>query len=154
MSEPGRRRRFCLFGCPDLGAPMHSFPHPERKPELFRTWLSIVGDRLKETDPLKIYKNKKICDHHFTPDQKVACHRLINKAVPSVNFEGVTMSSCSLEIEHNYPLPNIGNRNTANLFQENRPNDEELKERLHPTQHPSTSQTSFDKGTYLFLFSV
>ncbi|XP_063630320.1 uncharacterized protein LOC134801631 [Cydia splendana] len=119
MSESGRIKRYCVFGCDDLGAPMHSFPHPVRRPELFRTWLSIVGDRFKETDPLKIYRNKKICGHHFTSDQKVACHRLMYEAVPSVNLEAaVSKSSCILEIEHNYCIPNS--------FQQNQSNNKEL----------------------------
>lgn len=67
---------------------MHSFPHPQRRSDLFQTWVSIVGDKLKENDPWRIYKNKKVCDHHFTLDQKVACHRLIVNAVPSVNLNG------------------------------------------------------------------
>ncbi|XP_048002411.1 uncharacterized protein LOC125238954 [Leguminivora glycinivorella] len=124
-----------------MGAPMHGFPHPERNAELFDSWQSIVGHKVKETDPLKIYKNKKICDYHFTPEQKVACHRLIYKAVPSVNFEGVFISPSSINIEHNYCLPNIGIK--ENLLQQN---NEDISERLHPAEVPSSSKTASDTG--------
>lgn len=66
---------------------LHQFPHPERRPELFAAWVSAVGDKLKEKDKTKIFKNKRICDHHFDPAQKTTCSRLIWSAIPTVNLK-------------------------------------------------------------------
>ncbi|KAI8440821.1 hypothetical protein MSG28_009133 [Choristoneura fumiferana] len=66
--------------------PLHRFPHPTRKPDLFNAWMSVVGDKLQETDQIKIYKSKRLCDHHFDPNDKISIDRIKPSAIPSVNL--------------------------------------------------------------------
>ncbi|XP_045492375.1 uncharacterized protein LOC123691836 [Colias croceus] len=103
-----RRKVYCVFGCSEMGAYMHRFPHPTRRPELFTTWMSIVGERLKDLEPDKIYRNKRVCDYHFKPEHKVSCHRLLNLSVPSINLNGIFPSvSTAVNMEHNYSQPRM-----------------------------------------------
>lgn len=69
-----------------FGVPLHRFPNPEKHPDLFANWVSIIGDKLKETDQKKIYSNKRVCDHHFDPIHKVSEKHLKPATVPSVNL--------------------------------------------------------------------
>jgi hypothetical protein len=48
--------------------------------------VSAVGDKLKETDRMKIYKSKRLCDHHFDPSDKMSVDRIKPSAIPSVNL--------------------------------------------------------------------
>lgn len=66
--------------------PIHRFPHPNKKPELFNAWVSVVGDKLKEKDIMKIYKSKRVCDHHFHSLDKMSKDRIKPSAIPSVNL--------------------------------------------------------------------
>ncbi|CAH2071700.1 unnamed protein product, partial [Iphiclides podalirius] len=60
MSEPPKK--YCILGCDALvahGVPQHRFPNPEKRRDLFTAWVSAIGDKHIETDPKKIYANKR-----------------------------------------------------------------------------------------------
>ncbi|CAG4983882.1 unnamed protein product [Parnassius apollo] len=105
------------------GAYMHRFPHPERRSELYKRWISIVGKKLSEMDPLTVYNNKRICDYHFKTEHKTSGHRLIFTAVPSLYLNGVTKSpNISVQLECNYCIPRMYNNvNVANIPTEKLP---------------------------------
>ncbi|KAI8425763.1 hypothetical protein MSG28_011546 [Choristoneura fumiferana] len=86
--------------------PMHQFPHPVKRPELFAAWMLVVGDKLRQTDHMKIYKYKRICDNHFDPTQKTSCSRLIRSAIPNTNLKRLQLSVAAMvDIDHNYSYP-------------------------------------------------
>ncbi|KAI8432595.1 hypothetical protein MSG28_013582 [Choristoneura fumiferana] len=103
------RKRFCIFGCDSLvvhGANLHRFPNPEKRPDLFAAWVSAAGDYLKEKDPKKVFKNKRICDHHFNPTTKTTGGRLIWSAIPTINLHRVQQSIATVvEADHSYCGP-------------------------------------------------
>ncbi|XP_049881683.1 uncharacterized protein LOC126377819 isoform X13 [Pectinophora gossypiella] len=102
------RKVYCVFGCAELGAYMHRFPHPERRAKMLSVWIQVVGAKLRETDPWRIHKNKKVCDYHFKTEHKVASHRLSAAAVPFLHLNGIFSSPViEMELEHNYCLPRM-----------------------------------------------
>lgn len=68
------------------GVPLHKFPNPDKRSDLFAAWIAAVSGTLVETDWKKIYKNKRICDHHFDPKFKITGRRLVSSAIPTVNL--------------------------------------------------------------------
>lgn len=81
------------------GVIVHRFPHPSRKPELLSEWINIVGTHLTETDPIKIYNNKRVCDRHFKPEHKTSGHHLIWTAKPTLNLGGEFFSLLPIGIK-------------------------------------------------------
>ncbi|CAG9792139.1 unnamed protein product [Diatraea saccharalis] len=64
----GVQKKNCIFGCDSLAiqnVPLHRFPNPDMRPALFTAWVTAVGENIGENKTQKIYKNKRICDHHF-----------------------------------------------------------------------------------------
>ncbi|XP_073958535.1 uncharacterized protein [Choristoneura fumiferana] len=100
------RRKFCVFGCDGIHhicIPIHRFPHPVKRPELFAAWMSVVGDKLPQIDHMKIYNSKRICDNHFDPTLKIGSSRLIWSAIPNTNLKCVRLSIAAIvDIDHNY----------------------------------------------------
>ncbi|RVE48224.1 hypothetical protein evm_007081 [Chilo suppressalis] len=125
----GIPKKYCIFGCDSLSiqnVPLHRFPNPQKRFELFTSWVSAVRENLSEHNPEKIYKNKRICDHHFDPKFKTTGGRLIWSAVPTI-LERVQRSLAILvDIEHDYcrprreimhstPLMDVTNMHTGNV---------------------------------------
>ncbi|CAG9790684.1 unnamed protein product [Diatraea saccharalis] len=101
----GVQKKYCIFGCDSLAihnVPFHRFPNPDKRPELFTAWVSAVSVNIGENNPQKIYKNKRICDHHFETKFKTTGGRLVWSAVPTI-FDRVKLSiNIVVDIEHNY----------------------------------------------------
>ncbi|CAH2069256.1 unnamed protein product, partial [Iphiclides podalirius] len=103
------QKKYCIFGCDALvahGVPLHRFPNPEKRRDLFTAWVSSVGEKLTETDPKKIYSNKRLCDNHFDLKCKTTGGRLIWSAIPTINLNRVQQSLRTfVETDHSYCGP-------------------------------------------------
>ncbi|XP_063542783.1 uncharacterized protein LOC134751369 isoform X2 [Cydia strobilella] len=89
-----------------FGVPAHRFPHPEKHPDLFASWVSVIGEKLKYSDCIKIYKNKRVCDQHFHPKHKMSGRRLKMSAIPSVNLHRIRQNSSTfVQADHCYTHP-------------------------------------------------
>ncbi|CAH2062015.1 unnamed protein product, partial [Iphiclides podalirius] len=80
----------CLFGCVTTGVPIHSFPNPNKKPELFKKWVDLAVEygveSVRGMTHEKIYKSKKVCDKHFSEYVKNRYNRLNNLAIPTLHL--------------------------------------------------------------------
>jgi hypothetical protein len=36
----------------EQGVPLHRFPHPNNRPDLFAAWVAAAGGKLQESDPM------------------------------------------------------------------------------------------------------
>ncbi|KAL0822538.1 hypothetical protein ABMA28_004585 [Loxostege sticticalis] len=79
--------RRCALGCPPSGTRMHCFPDPEKYPDKFLTWANLAGVKLETASEKEYYHiNKRICDIHFTPEDKNRYNRLNALAVPTLHL--------------------------------------------------------------------
>ncbi|CAH2100578.1 unnamed protein product [Euphydryas editha] len=74
----------CVFGCVTKGVSIHNFPNPSKFPERFRQWVNLVGAPLFGISDAEIYKKYKVCDVHFTNEDRNRNKRLNAIAVPSL----------------------------------------------------------------------
>lgn len=68
------------------GIPLHGFPHPVRKPDLFVEWCMITG--IQQTNQMHTYVNRRVCSRHFLPEQVTSGHRLIQSVRPTLHLQG------------------------------------------------------------------
>ncbi|CAK1593047.1 unnamed protein product [Parnassius mnemosyne] len=78
--------KLCSFGCAPSGFPMHRFPNAFKFPEPFKAWVNLVGGKLESASDYEYYRNKLICDIHFTPEDRVRNNRLKAYAIPSLHL--------------------------------------------------------------------
>ncbi|KAG6460295.1 hypothetical protein O3G_MSEX011896 [Manduca sexta] len=72
----------CVFGCPTDGISLHNFPNPRRFPEQFQKWIELVGEPVEDLTPDEIFGKKKVCNLHFTIDDRNRNNRLNAIATP------------------------------------------------------------------------
>ncbi|CAH2086827.1 unnamed protein product [Euphydryas editha] len=80
--------RRCAFGCKPSDVPMHRFPNLIKFPEIFQSWVSLVGGKLESTSDYEYYKDKRICDIHFTDKDRAGNNRICKESIPSLHIPG------------------------------------------------------------------
>ncbi|CAG4981338.1 unnamed protein product [Colias eurytheme] len=65
---------------------MHRFPDCVKYPERFMAWVALVGGILQSESDYEHYKNKRICDVHFSEKDKNRNNRLNALAIPTLNL--------------------------------------------------------------------
>ncbi|KAL4719726.1 hypothetical protein ACJJTC_004658 [Scirpophaga incertulas] len=76
----------CVFGCRATDVVMHVFPNPNKFPERFKSWVSLVGGDLQMLTDSEIYEKKRICDIHFSDNHRNRFKRLSVLAIPSLHL--------------------------------------------------------------------
>ncbi|XP_045447971.1 uncharacterized protein LOC123656312 [Melitaea cinxia] len=77
----------CVLGCVrNEGSSLHRFPNFTKFPEQFKAWVFIVGGKLERPEDHLKYKNKRVCDIHFTSKDRNRNNRLSALAVPSLHL--------------------------------------------------------------------
>ncbi|GJQ84059.1 hypothetical protein Trydic_g10519 [Trypoxylus dichotomus] len=57
----------CVPNCTDKQEVRHRFPYLDEK--IYDEWLRRIGNPLlKEEDPIKVHRNRRICGRHFRKD--------------------------------------------------------------------------------------
>lgn len=67
---------------------LHVFPNPDKFPDRFKAWLKIVGGKPETLSDYEFYKKMRICDIHFTYEQRNRFKRLNALAVPCLHLPG------------------------------------------------------------------
>ncbi|XP_047039821.1 uncharacterized protein LOC124644475 isoform X17 [Helicoverpa zea] len=76
----------CTLGCKSTDVPLHIFPNPIKFPDRFKTWVNLVGGKLEAPSDYEFYKKQRLCDIHFSIEQKNRFKRLNALAVPSLHL--------------------------------------------------------------------
>ncbi|XP_063377505.1 uncharacterized protein LOC134664690 [Cydia fagiglandana] len=98
------------------GTITHRFPNPDKYPEQFKSWVTLVGGKLEKSSDYEYHKKRIICDKHFKNADKNRNHRLNRLAVPSLHLPEQRHVD-NLEISH-ATQPNINEQaSTSNLQQ-------------------------------------
>ncbi|XP_047039811.1 uncharacterized protein LOC124644475 isoform X11 [Helicoverpa zea] len=71
---------------PLTDVPLHIFPNPIKFPDRFKTWVNLVGGKLEAPSDYEFYKKQRLCDIHFSIEQKNRFKRLNALAVPSLHL--------------------------------------------------------------------
>lgn len=59
-------RTCSVYDCEDKLSSRHSFPNPDKYPEVFHKWLRACGNKeLLRLSSQAIYKSRKVCHIHF-----------------------------------------------------------------------------------------
>ncbi|PZC70980.1 hypothetical protein B5X24_HaOG214498, partial [Helicoverpa armigera] len=80
----------CTLGCKSTDVPLHIFPNPIKFPDRFKTWVNLVGGKLEAPSDYEFYKKQRLCDIHFSIEQKNRFKRLNALAVPSLHLPGTS----------------------------------------------------------------
>lgn len=67
---------------------MHRFPNFKKFPEVFKTWVYLVGGKLESASDYDRYKELRVCDIHFTDRDRRGVDRLFKEAIPSLHVPG------------------------------------------------------------------
>ncbi|XP_028033497.1 uncharacterized protein LOC114245510 [Bombyx mandarina] len=89
--------RRCAFGCESINITMHRLPNRIRNPDLFKTWVKLVGGKLESISDYEHYQKKRICDIHFIDSDRNQHNRLNAKAFPSLHIPRQLVSKLTLE---------------------------------------------------------
>ncbi|CAH0726312.1 unnamed protein product, partial [Brenthis ino] len=73
----------CIPSCGSQNHILHKFPHPEKEPDRFRTWLYAVGGDLLSLDNNYIHKYRSLCHLHFESSYYTWSKRLAHNAIPT-----------------------------------------------------------------------
>ncbi|XP_028156626.1 uncharacterized protein LOC114350154 isoform X2 [Ostrinia furnacalis] len=68
----------------DLGKHLHMFPNPKRFHDQFKAWVKVVEGKLNSTDDYSYFRTKRICDRHFTENDRNRNNRINAIAIPSL----------------------------------------------------------------------
>nr|XP_037871929.1 uncharacterized protein LOC101736623 isoform X3 [Bombyx mori] len=97
--------RRCAFGCESINITMHRLPNRIRNPDLFKTWVKLVGGKLESISDYEHYQKKRICDIHFIDSDRNQHNRLNAKAFPSLHIPKISNDNSAVQyllMEHNY----------------------------------------------------
>ncbi|XP_047039804.1 uncharacterized protein LOC124644475 isoform X5 [Helicoverpa zea] len=75
-----------ISSCTNEDVPLHIFPNPIKFPDRFKTWVNLVGGKLEAPSDYEFYKKQRLCDIHFSIEQKNRFKRLNALAVPSLHL--------------------------------------------------------------------
>ncbi|KAJ8980246.1 hypothetical protein NQ317_003755 [Molorchus minor] len=65
----------------------HRFPNPKKFPSLFLQWIKITNNiKLEGMEHVKILKNSRVCDKHFTTEDHSRNNRLKANAYPKLHI--------------------------------------------------------------------
>ncbi|XP_045454606.1 uncharacterized protein LOC123664023 [Melitaea cinxia] len=67
---------------------MHRFPNFIKFADIFQSWVSLVGGKLESTSDYEYYKDKRICDIHFTDKDRARNNRICKESIPSLHIPG------------------------------------------------------------------
>lgn len=70
------------------GVPLHRFPNPEIRTDIFNVWISNIGGELASLDNRTIYVNRRVCHKHFKDIHKYPKNRLCKLATPVLYLSG------------------------------------------------------------------
>lgn len=82
-----------VFGCtPSKQDSRHCFPNPQKNKELFRKWISVVGNtKLFELSEEYVYSHFRICTKHFLQED-IGTNRTLKKtACPKLFLPGIVL---------------------------------------------------------------
>ena len=74
----------CMPGCEDRTSTRDRFPNPTKDAARFNIWIEVIGNpKLVEVDPMRIYRNVRVCLQHFTIKDTSSYMYLFRTARPS-----------------------------------------------------------------------
>lgn len=82
-----RKTGCAVFSCkPSKWDSRHRFPDPDKKPELFKSWICAIGSKyLMDLPKIVVYEQHRLCKKHFRDDD------FLNKRLKKNAFPGLCL---------------------------------------------------------------